>query len=82
MELIKLKDKIRYIKRALKTPYHLFYMTPNKLITVVFEDKSGKRHTFTGLSIFNSTETAEEYVRSEIAAGTLKEPKPLKNENQ
>jgi len=78
MTLIKLNDKIKYIKKALKTPYHFFFMTPSKQVTIVFEDKQGKRYSFTGNTIFNSAETAEDYVKHEIEAGSIIEPK-LKN---
>lgn len=72
MKLSKLNDKIKFVKKALKTPYHFFSVTPNKQITVFLEDKQGKRYTFTGNSIFNSVETAEEYVEHEIEAGAIK----------
>ena len=72
--IIKLNDKIKYIKRAFGTPYHFFFMTENKQITVVFENKKDVRYTFTGDTIFGSIETAEEYVVNEIKAGAIKEP--------
>jgi hypothetical protein len=75
MAIIKLNDKIKFIKRALKTPYHFFYLTPNKQIMIILEDKQGKRYSYTGNTIFNSVETAEEYVKGEISAGSIKEPK-------
>jgi len=74
MELIKLKDKIKYLKRALKTPYHFFFITQNKQIMIILEDKQGKRYSFTGNTMFTSVEVAEEYVKNEIEAGSIIDP--------
>lgn len=68
-----MNNKIKFVKKALKTPYHFFFMTLSKQVTVVLEDKQGKRYTFTGNTMFNSVETAEDYVIHEIEAGSIKE---------
>lgn len=81
----KLQDKIKYIKRILRTPYHFFFITSSKQISILFENKQGNRYSFTGLSMYNAVETAEEYVKTEIKMGSLFEPtknKKVKNENQ
>ena len=74
MKLNKLNDKLKYIKKVLKTPYHFFSMLSDKQVVVIFENKQGIRYTFTGQTMYNSTETAENYIKSEIEAGSLKDP--------
>ena len=75
MKRAKLNDKINFIKKVLRTPYHFLSFTSEKLILLVLEDKKGKRFTFNGTTICNAVETAEKYVEDEIAAGQFKEPK-------
>lgn len=79
---VKLNDKIKFIKRALKTSYHFFSLTPNKQITIILEDKYGKRFSFTGNTMYNSVETAEEYVKHEVEAGAIKLKKENKDEDK
>ena len=74
MELIKLKDKIKYLKKTLKSPYHFFHITQNNQIMIILENKQGKRYSFTGDTMFNSVEVAEEYVKNEIGAGAIIDP--------
>jgi len=69
-----LNDKIKFVKKVLKTPYHFFSLTSNRLVEVILEDKQGKRFTFVGNTISNSIETAEEYIKHEIQAGAIKDP--------
>lgn len=74
-------DRIKYIKKVLGTPYHFFTTTEGtskispKGVLVVFEDKDGKRFTFSERSINEVINESEKYVASEIEAGALKEPK-------
>lgn len=76
-ELIKLNDKIKFVKRIFKTPYHFFYAgTKNDLVGIRFEDKAGRNFTFTAVSMFSAVQAAEDYVRVELKAGNLKEPEP------
>jgi hypothetical protein len=72
MATLKLTDKIKFIKKALKTPYHFFYMTADKYVCIVLENKENERFSFNGTNIYNSVITAENYVKSEIKAGTIK----------
>jgi len=75
----KLNDKIKYIKRTFKTPYHFFYMSmKNNLIGIRFEDKAGQNFNFTGPSMFEAVLTAERYVNEGLKEGNLKEYEPRK----
>ena len=81
MKTIKLNDKLKYIKKVLKTPYHFFYITSTGQTTVVFEDKYGKRYTYGGNGMYNAVIVAEEYVKAEVESGSLIEPKELRDED-
>lgn len=81
--LVRLKDKIKYIKKVFKTPYHFFYVgQKGKLVGIRFEDKNGKNYSFTGYSMMDSVKSAEKYVRDEISAGSLKEIEVKKEEEK
>lgn len=82
MKTIKLNDKLTYVKKVLETPYHFFYMTPEKQVGVIFENKAGKRFYFNNDRMYSAVETAEEYVNKEIEAGSLKLPESLKEEKK
>jgi len=71
----RLNDKLKYIKSALRTPYHFFTFTSAKLVMAVFENKNGVRFTYSGTGIFDAIVNAEKYVNDEIEAGQLKAPK-------
>jgi len=73
MKINKLGDALKFVKKALKTPYHFYHYSENKLILIILEDKHGKRLSFSGVSMFNAVEEAITYVENEIAAGTIKE---------
>lgn len=73
MKLYKLEDKIKYIKKVLKTPYHFFSMTSTHQVIIIFENRNEKRFTFSGRSMYNSIEIAEQYVLSEIKTGSLED---------
>ena len=78
-ELIKLNDKIKFVKRVFRTPYHFFYSgVKSNLVGVRFEDKAGRGFNFTGISMFEAVKAAETYVRTELEAGNMKEPEPRK----
>lgn len=74
MRQAKLVDKIKYVKKVLKTPYHFFMMSPDKTRRLYFEDKNGTTYSFSGSSMYNAVCEAENYVVAEIKAGTFKEP--------
>jgi len=82
MKYIKLSDALQFVKNALKTPYHFYQMTDHKMIVITLEDKSGKRYTFTGTTIFNSVENAVGYVEAEISAGSIKDPRKEKQKKE
>lgn len=82
MKTIKLNDKLKYIKKVLKTPYHFFFMTTTSQIMVVFEDKYGIRFTFTGETMYNAAVEAEDYVKSEVKAGSLIELKSIREKDE
>ncbi len=74
-ELIKLNDKIKYVKKVFRTPYHFFYVgTKSNLVGIRFEDKYGKHFEFVGATMFEAVNSAEKYVREEIKQGGLKDP--------
>ena len=82
-ELIKLNDKIKFVKRIFRTPYHFFYMgVKSNLIGVRFEDKVGRGFNFTGASMFEAVNAAEIYVRAELKAENLKEPELRKKTSE
>lgn len=80
----KLSDRVKYLKKVLKTPYHFFTAVDGptrvspKGVMIIFEDKNGKRFSFSEKSINDSIKEAERYVKEEIKAGALKEPKKSK----
>jgi len=79
VELIKLNDKIKFVKKILRTPYHFFYAgVKSNLIGIRFEDKSGRGFNYTGDSMFEAVKSAENYVNAELKAGSLSEPEPRK----
>lgn len=79
----KLNDKIRFIKRIFRTPYHFFYAgTKSNLVGIRFEDKQGRHFEFTGGSMFITVLAAEKYVVDELASGNLTDPDLKQDENK
>ncbi len=79
MQNIKLNDKIKYVKRILRTPYHFFFVPmKSNLVGIKFEDREGQSFTFTGPTMFEAVVTAENYVIDGLKEGSLKEPEPRK----
>ena len=75
----KLNDKIKYVKRIFRTPYHFFYIgLKNNIVGIRFEDKAGRNFCFTAPSMFEAALTAENYVAEGLKEGNLKEPEPRK----
>ncbi len=79
MKRTRLIEKLRYVKEVLKTPYHFFHYTDSNMIKVIFENKSGKHYSFSSYTMFTAITEAENYVKTEINAGALKDVK--ENEN-
>jgi len=83
MQNIKLNDKIKYVKRILRTPYHFFYVPmKTSLIGIKFEDRNGQSFDFTGPNMFEAVVTAENYVNEGLREGNLKEPEPRKKKEE
>lgn len=74
-ELIKLNDKLKFIKKVFRTPYHFFYVgARSNLVGIRFEDKYGKHFNFTGGTMFEAVKAAENYIKEEIKMGNMKNP--------
>ena len=74
MKNITLKDKINFIKKALKMSYYFFYLTKDNMILIIFENQKVKREILRGYNMFEAVIEGENYVLNEIEAGSIKNP--------
>ena len=73
-----LSEQIKFIKKALEKPYHLFYYTDRGRAIFRIEDKKGDFLFWEGPFIAAAVETAIEYVKHEIEQGAAKDPTAVK----
>lgn len=78
---MKLKDLLIYVKTALKTPYHLFYLSGDMCCIRLEKEYGADYYTFSGESFYRAAQMGYDYVQHEISQGALKEPKIKKNVN-
>jgi hypothetical protein len=81
----KLNNRILYIKKVLKCPYHIWALVGGSKVDkpmrkLWLEDRNGKSYPFIDSSIENTVTQAEKYIESEIKAGALKDVKQKENE--
>ncbi len=82
MKHITLRDKINFIKKALKMTYYFFHLTSNNMILIVFENQKGQRFSYRGDTMFSAVIEAENYVLNEIKAGMIKNPEEEEKEDE
>ena len=75
-----LNDRILYIKKVLKCPYHFWTLingskTEQPMRKLWIEDKNGKFYHFPDTSMELAVLQAEKYIEAEIKAGALKDVK-------
>lgn len=80
MKHITLRDKINFIKKALKMTYYFFHLTSNNMILIVFENQKGQRFSYRGDTMFSAVIEAENYVLNEIKAGMIQNPEEEKGD--
>ncbi len=68
-----LQNRIERLSKILSSDIYLLSKTTDKNIILRFENIAGEVFEFSGTSIVETIVTAEEYVKNEINAGTLKE---------
>jgi len=70
-----LSEQIKFIKKALEKPYHLFYYTDRGRAIFRIEDKKGNFLFWEGRCLSESVNEAIEYLKHEIEQGAVILPK-------
>jgi hypothetical protein len=69
-----LSEQIKFVKKALEKPYHLFFYTNAGRAIFRIEDKRGDFLFWEGSHLAAAVESAIEYVKHEIEQGAAKDP--------
>lgn len=66
-----LGERVKYIKRLLQKPYHLFYYTDRGRAIFRIENRVGKFLFWEGPFLAAAVDSAMEYIRHEIEQGAI-----------
>ena len=80
-EPTKVIPRIKYIKAALKMPYHVFFRDNNDWVFWLENDK-GEHLEWTSRTLAGAVEEGLAYTRHEIAMGTAIEPEEKKKKEK